>query len=178
MWSRCSKLKMAIWLTVAAVLWGLASSNTLIHRSRNCWHHRHITWVDMTSGPYISTRRLWMLAGHILFPCPVFNTALCWHRLHDEGRMSDKNEEGCLWTQNTVTLHQFYEVPGEKKLIFWLSFVCWLWTWYFFPTLLCSTSSCDIWLWWQGFLVSYILGYVSHHTCIYITLDLRFSQQW
>jgi hypothetical protein len=25
------------------------------------------------------------------------------------------NEEGCLWTQNTVTPHQFYAVPGNKK---------------------------------------------------------------
>jgi hypothetical protein len=35
------------------------------------------------------------------------------------------NEEGRLWTQNTVTPHQFYAVPGNKmrKLIFRLSYV-------------------------------------------------------
>jgi hypothetical protein len=35
------------------------------------------------------------------------------------------NEEGCLWTQNTVTPHQFYAVSGNKmeKLIFQLSYV-------------------------------------------------------
>jgi hypothetical protein len=35
------------------------------------------------------------------------------------------NEEGCLWTQNTVTPHQFYAVPGNKmgKLISRLSYV-------------------------------------------------------
>jgi hypothetical protein len=35
------------------------------------------------------------------------------------------NEEGCLWTQNTVTRHQFYAVPGNKKgkRIFRLSYV-------------------------------------------------------
>jgi hypothetical protein len=38
------------------------------------------------------------------------------------------NEEGCLWTQNTVTPHQFYVVPGNKmgKLIFRLSYVHYL----------------------------------------------------
>jgi hypothetical protein len=35
------------------------------------------------------------------------------------------NEEVCLWTQNTVTSHQFYAVPGNKMgtLIFRLSYV-------------------------------------------------------
>jgi hypothetical protein len=35
------------------------------------------------------------------------------------------NEEGCLWTQNTVTPHQFYTIPRNKmgKLIFWLSYI-------------------------------------------------------
>jgi hypothetical protein len=35
------------------------------------------------------------------------------------------NEEGCLWTQNILTPHQFYAVPGNKmgKLIFRLSYV-------------------------------------------------------
>jgi hypothetical protein len=36
---------------------------------------------------------------------------------------SATNEEGCMWTQNTVTPHQFYAVPGNKmgKLTFPLS---------------------------------------------------------
>jgi hypothetical protein len=34
-------------------------------------------------------------------------------------------KEGCLWTQNTVTPHQFYSAPGNRmgKLIFRLSYV-------------------------------------------------------
>jgi hypothetical protein len=37
---------------------------------------------------YCSTRPFAMLAGHALFHCPVFNTALRWHRLRDEGQTS------------------------------------------------------------------------------------------
>jgi hypothetical protein len=59
--------------------------------SRNWWHH----CVDMMSGSYTSTRRLWMLAGHALFRCPVFNTALRRHRLRDGGRTSH-NKRGRL----------------------------------------------------------------------------------
>jgi hypothetical protein len=36
-----------------------------------------------------------MLAGHTLFRCPVFNTALRRHRLRDEGRTSH-NKRGRL----------------------------------------------------------------------------------
>jgi hypothetical protein len=68
----------------AAAMWGFASSNTLVRLSRNCWHHRCTICIDMMSGPYTSTRRLWMLAGHALFRCPVFNTTLRWRRLRDE----------------------------------------------------------------------------------------------
>jgi hypothetical protein len=41
------------------------------------------------------------------------------------------NEKGCLWTQNTVTPHQFYAVPGNKmgRLIFLLSYVHGSWAW-------------------------------------------------
>jgi hypothetical protein len=70
--SRRSQPKVAIWLTVAAAMWGLASSSTLVRPSPNCWHHRRTICVDMTSEPYTSTRQLWMLAGHALFHCPVF----------------------------------------------------------------------------------------------------------
>jgi hypothetical protein len=38
-WSRRSQPKVSIWLTVAAAMWGLASSITLGRPSRNCWHH-------------------------------------------------------------------------------------------------------------------------------------------
>jgi hypothetical protein len=108
----------------AAVVWGLASSNTLIRLSQNCLHHRHIICINMTSGPYTSTRWLWMHAGHALLHCPVFNTAL-----HQRACMMvicpTTNEEGCLCTQNTVTPHQSYAVPRNKmeKLIFQLSYI-------------------------------------------------------
>jgi hypothetical protein len=94
-WSRRSQPKVAIWLTVAAATWGLASSNTLVRPSRNCWHHRRTISVDMTSGPCTSTRRLWMLAGYAQFCCPVFNTALRLHRLRDEG-FTSHNKRGRL----------------------------------------------------------------------------------
>jgi hypothetical protein len=73
-----------------AAVWGLTSTNTLVR-----WHHRRIICVDMTSGPYTSTRRLWMLAGHVLFRCLVFNMALRRHRLRDEGR-TPHNKRGRL----------------------------------------------------------------------------------
>jgi hypothetical protein len=73
---------------------GLASPNTLICPSWNCWHHSRTICLDMTSGPYTSSRRLWMLARHALFCCPVFNTALCRHHLSD-GNMSH-NKRGRL----------------------------------------------------------------------------------
>jgi hypothetical protein len=122
-WPRHSQPKVAIWLTVAAPMWDLASSNTIVRPSRNCWHNHRTICVDMMSGPYTSTRWLWMLAGYALFCCPAFNTALRWHRLHMKVVHPTTNEEGCLWTQNTVTPHQFYAVPRNKmgKLIFRLS---------------------------------------------------------
>jgi hypothetical protein len=48
----------------------------------------HLRRHDIIS--YTSTKRLWMLAGHALFRCPVFNTALRRHRLRDEGHTSHK----------------------------------------------------------------------------------------
>jgi hypothetical protein len=46
-------------------------------------HHLH--WLHVRT-PLDSTRWLWwMLAGHALFHCPVFNTALCQHCLRNEG---------------------------------------------------------------------------------------------
>jgi hypothetical protein len=124
-WSKHPQLMVALWLTAVATMRGLASSNTLICPSWNCWHHRRTICIDMTSGPYTSTRQLQMFGGHAIFHCPVFNTALHWHRLFDEGCTSHKNEEGCLWTQNTVTHQQFYVVPGNKmqKLIFRIFYV-------------------------------------------------------
>jgi hypothetical protein len=95
MWSRRFLPKVAIWLNVAAAVWGLASSNTLVRPSQKCWHHRRTISVEVTSGPYAFTRRLWMLAGHALFRCPVFNTTLRRHRLCDEGRTSH-NKRGRL----------------------------------------------------------------------------------
>jgi hypothetical protein len=74
---------------------GLVSSDTLVRPSQNCWYHRCTICVDITSGPYTSNRRLWMLAGHALFRCPVFNTALRRHRLRDEGR-TFQNKRGRL----------------------------------------------------------------------------------
>jgi hypothetical protein len=64
-----------------------------------------------------------MLAGYALFRCHVLNTTLRRHRLRDEGPTT--NGEGCLWTQDTVTPHQFYAVPGNNmgKLIFRLPYV-------------------------------------------------------
>jgi hypothetical protein len=56
------------------------------------------------AAPFASTWRqdhtppiggLWMLAGHALFRCPVFNTALRRHRLREEDSMSN-NKNGTL----------------------------------------------------------------------------------
>jgi hypothetical protein len=124
-WSRLSQPKVAIWLRVSPAVWGLASSNILVCPSRNCWHHRRTICVDMTSGPYTSTRCLWMLGGHALFRCPVFNTALRRHRLRDEGR-TFHNTRGRLSVYiEHSDIHQFYAVTGNKmgKLIFRLSYV-------------------------------------------------------
>jgi hypothetical protein len=79
-----------------AAVWRLASSNTLVRPSRNCWHHRHTICIDMTSGLYTCTRRL---AGHALFRS-VFTTALLRHRLRDEGRTSH-NKRGRLHVDTT-----------------------------------------------------------------------------
>jgi hypothetical protein len=87
--------KVAIWLTVAAAVWGLSSSNILVRSSWNCWHHRRTICVDTMLGLYTLTGRLWMLAGHTLFRCLIFNTALRRHRLRDEGRTSN-NKRGSL----------------------------------------------------------------------------------
>jgi hypothetical protein len=100
-WSRRSRPKVAIWLTVAAVVWGLTSSNTIVCPSRNYWHHRRNICVDMVSGPYTSIRWLWMLAGHALFRCPVFNTALRRHRLRDEGRTSHSKTRKAAYEHRT-----------------------------------------------------------------------------
>jgi hypothetical protein len=82
-------------VSVAVDMWGLASSKTFVHPFRNCRYHHHTICIDVTSGPYTTTRWLRMLAGHVLFCCPAFNTSLRWHHLRNEGRTSH-NKRGRL----------------------------------------------------------------------------------
>jgi hypothetical protein len=81
-------------------------------------------WADAWSIT-TSVATLSMLAGHALFRCFVFNTALRRHCLRDEVVRPTTNEEGCPWTQSTVTSHQLYAVSENKigKLIFRLPYV-------------------------------------------------------
>jgi hypothetical protein len=111
---------------VAAAVWSLASSSTLIGLSWNCWHHRRTTCVDMMWGPYSPLDDYGCLPGTHYFVA----LSLTQHCASTACMMVVRpttNEEGCLWTQNTVTPHQFYADPGNKmgKLIIWLSYVFW-----------------------------------------------------
>jgi hypothetical protein len=70
-----------------------------------------------------STRCLWMLAG-THYSVIMFLTQHCTGTACAMVIRPITNEEGCLWTQNTVTPHQFYAVPGNKTgKLFRLSYV-------------------------------------------------------
>jgi hypothetical protein len=62
---------------------GLASSNTLVRPSQNCWYHRRTICIDMTSEPHHACRAR-------TIPLSCFNTTLRRHRLRDESRTSHK----------------------------------------------------------------------------------------